>query len=133
MSQSYRIMIVDDEPEITGAITDYLELNGHRVRAFNDAAAALKAAGDFRPEVILLDIMMPKMDGYEFAKALKTDSRTSTTPVIFVSGKSRQDDDLRFVECSGELYIHKPIVFSELQAMIQFLVTGEMGDTGKRA
>jgi DNA-binding response OmpR family regulator len=115
-----RIMAVDDETEVTSVICDYFEAEGYEVQGHNDASAALRALTECtsRPDVILLDIMMPKVDGYEFCQSLRAEPRLKDIPVVFLTGKDRGDDSLSFLQSGGQLFVKKPFELQELKDVI---------------
>jgi DNA-binding response OmpR family regulator len=119
-----RIMTVDDETEVTAIICDYFLAEGFEINGYTDAEAALLALGDdtMRPDVILVDIMMPLVDGYEFGRRIQAEPRLKDIPVIFLSGKDRGDDALTFLKSGGQLYVKKPFRLSDLRNLILFSV-----------
>lgn len=103
------ILIVDDAPENLSLLSDLLQPY-YQVRAANSGLRALHAATtEPHPDLILLDVMMPTMDGYEVIKQLKADSRTATIPVIFVTAMESSEDEERGLKLGAMDYITKPI------------------------
>ncbi len=123
----YRIFVVDDEPEIVDIMVEYFRGEEFEITGLSEPSRAVESIASNQPEVILLDIMMPEMNGYELASRLKTDSRTAGIPIIFLSGKERQDDDLRFKKFAGELYVHKPVPLPELKESVLFMINNSTG------
>lgn len=121
----HRVFVVDDEQDIVEILVEYLEAESFEVIGSSDPVRAPEAIAAAQPEVVLLDIMMPEVDGYEVARRLKADSRTATIPIIFLTGKERQDDDLHFSRASGDLFIHKPIPLPELKASVLFMIENQ--------
>lgn len=117
-----RIITVDDESEVTTVICDYFCAEGFEITGYTDAETALVALGDGprQPDVILVDIMMPSIDGYEFSRRLRTDPRMKNVPVIFLTGKDCGDDALTFLKSGGQLYVKKPFKLSDLKNLILF-------------
>jgi CheY-like chemotaxis protein len=117
-------MTVDDETEVATVICDYFRAEGFEINGYTDAKAALLALGDsaMRPDVILTDIMMPSVDGYEFCRRLQTEPCLKSIPVIFLTGKDRGDDALTFLKSGGQLYVKKPFKLSDLKNLV-LLVT----------
>ncbi len=102
------ILVVDDTPENLTVVVGLLK-DCYRTRvATNGAKALALAGGDEPPDLILLDVMMPEMDGYEVCRRLKSDPATATIPVIFVSAKSDPEAEARGFEVGAVDYIHKP-------------------------
>jgi len=122
----YRIVIVDDEPEIVDIMVEYFHGEEFDVTGLSDPSRAVELIASKHPEVVLLDIMMPEMDGYEVASRLKTDPRTAEIPIIFLTGKERQDDDLRFSKFAGDLYVHKPVPLPELKESVLFMINNSI-------
>ncbi|MDM8542072.1 response regulator [Desulfococcaceae bacterium HSG9] len=102
------ILIVDDEPLNIQLLSDIFKTE-YKVILANNGSQALKITASQKiPDIILLDIMMPVMDGYEVCKRLKADSRTNNIPVIFISAKMEEEDELKGFEVGGVDYITKP-------------------------
>lgn len=115
-----RIMTVDDETEVTTIICDYFRAEGFEISGYTDSQTALLALGDNTalPDVILVDIMMPFIDGYEFSRRLQAEPRLKNIPVIFLTGKDRGDDALTFLKSGGQLFVKKPFHLSDLKNLI---------------
>lgn len=103
-----RILVVDDEIYIVHILDFSLGMEGYEVVTALDGEEALKKATENRPDLIVLDIMMPKMDGYETCKALKSDERTKDIPVILLSAKGRNVDMQTGYDVGADEYITKP-------------------------
>ncbi|MDM8515708.1 hybrid sensor histidine kinase/response regulator [Desulfobacterales bacterium HSG16] len=102
------ILIVDDEPTNLELMMQILG-NNYRLAFATNGAEALKATEKLEPDIILLDIMMPEMDGYEVCRHLKTNEKTQSIPVIFVTAKGETDDEIRGLELGAIDYITKPV------------------------
>jgi len=103
-----RILVVDDEIYIVHILDFSLGMEGYEVVTALDGEEALEKAMDCKPDLIVLDIMMPKMDGYETCKALKADDRTKDIPVILLSAKGRNVDMQTGYDLGADEYITKP-------------------------
>jgi putative two-component system response regulator len=104
-----KILVVDDAPSNIKILNDMLK-NDYTIAAANNGADALKiAASDSPPDIILLDVMMPEMDGFEVCKKLKADEKTKKIPVIFVTSKDEIDNKLDGYELGAVHYITKPL------------------------
>ena len=117
-----RILIVDDEPEFTNLLKMSLESHGYyEVREENDAGRARSAAREFDPDLVVLDIMMPEMDGSEVAAALKEDRVTRDVPVIFLTALVSQQDTSVGGACSsgGQTFLPKDIRVEKLIRCIE--------------
>ena len=106
--QTAKILVIDDEPEITDIVETFLTESGYTVEVENTAKNALEKARKFNPEVILLDIMMPDIDGYNVCQEIKNDPALAHIPVIFLTGKDRNDDMGRSFKAGGDMFIKKP-------------------------
>jgi DNA-binding response OmpR family regulator len=115
-----RIMTIDDEVEVTTVICDYFREEGYEITGYSDAQAALRDLRESTalPDVILVDIMMPTIDGYEFSRRLQAEPQLKNIPVIFLTGKDRGDDGLTFLKSGGQLYVKKPFHLSELKNLL---------------
>jgi len=117
-----KILIIDDEPEITEIVEIFLSNAGFKVLAENTAADGIKAAKRFKPDVIMLDIMMPGMDGYEVCNVLKGDIQTAGIPVIFLTGKDSRDDSGRSFQVGGDLFVKKPFSCERLLEIVKIVL-----------
>ncbi len=103
-----KILIVDDEEDLVATVSFRLEANGYKVvTAFNgiDALAKVKAE---KPDLILLDVMMPELDGFETAARLKSDSKTLAIPIIMLTAKSERESTEKALDAGAVDYITKP-------------------------
>ena len=117
-----RVLIVDDEPEITEIVETFLVEAGYQVAVQNSSAEAIKKAHEFKPDVILLDIMMPGMDGYAICQELKKDSDFASVPIIFLTGKDRNDDMGRSFKSGGDMFIKKPFSCERLLEIVNIVL-----------
>lgn len=105
----HTVLVVDDTPENLGLMSALLK-ERYRVRVANGGERALAiAATPPRPDIILLDVMMPEVDGYEVCRRLKADATTADIPVVFLTARSDQDDERRGLELGAVDYVTKPI------------------------
>ena len=118
-SPTARIMAVDDNPDNLKLLEDMLRDRGYEVRSFPRGRLALSAIDREPPDVILLDINMPEMNGYEVCERLKSDQQHSGIPVIFLSALNATDDKVRGFRAGGVDYISKPFQFEEVQARVE--------------
>jgi DNA-binding response OmpR family regulator len=117
-----KILVIDDEPEITDIVKAFLANAGYQVTVENSPVNALEKAKILRPNLILLDIMMPFMDGYEVCSALKKDMSTRNIPVLFLTGKDASDDAGRGFESGGDLFVKKPFSCERLLQMVKMVL-----------
>jgi DNA-binding response OmpR family regulator len=109
-------MIIDDEPQMRKLIRMFLEKEGYTVVEATDGVHALSLIPQTDPQLLLVDVMMPYMDGFTFAKEVK---RTSTIPLIFLSAKGDEWDKIQGLKLGGDDYIVKPFLPGELLARIE--------------
>ncbi len=114
-----RIMIVDDTPANLRLLNDLLSIQGYKVFAFPSGEKALNAARQHPPDLILLDINMPQMNGYEVCTALKADRRLMQIPVIFISALDETLDKVHAFKLGGVDYVNKPFQIDELLARVE--------------
>jgi len=113
------ILVVDDTPENLRLLVGILQERGHEVRPAPSGKLALSGARGFLPDLILLDIMMPQMDGYEVCTQLKADERTKDIPVIFISAINDVLDKVRAFAVGGVDYITKPFQAEEVLVRVE--------------
>ena len=121
-TKSAKILVIDDEPEITDIVETFLENAGYEVKSENSSAIGIESAKTFVPDLILLDIMMPFMDGYEVCKKLKKSEATSKIPVIFLTGKDARSDEGRSFEVGGDMFIKKPFSCERLLEIVKVVL-----------
>lgn len=113
-SQSSLVLIVDDVPSNIAVLHDALDEYGYTVLVANNGETALKLAAEVEPDIILLDAVMPGMDGFEVCKKLKASNRTSHIPVIFMTGLTETEHVVAAFEAGGTDYVTKPIRINEV-------------------
>ena len=121
---AHRVLAVDDDPVIQRLLEVNLEMEGYEVRLASDGLQAVDAAREFRPHVILLDVMMPNMDGWEACATIKQDADFAQTPVVFLSARAQDADVERGSELGAAAYITKPFDPIDLLDLIAELVGG---------
>lgn len=112
-------LVVDDSPETLRLLTDALDGAGMTVMVAMDGAAALRIVEQITPDIVLLDAMMPGMDGFETCRRLKRDAGLTDVPVIFMTGLTETENIVRGLEAGGVDYVAKPIVIEEMLARIR--------------
>ena len=127
------IMVVDDEPLNLKLLEDLLGQEGYRVRSFPRGRRALAAASQSPPDLILLDVKMPEMNGYEVCKRLKSDEKLSRIPVIFLSGLGDTADRLTALHSGGVDYMMKPLQVDEVLARVETHLKLNSGKTAGSA
>lgn len=113
------ILVVDDEPKIVRLAQDYLERGGFRVQAVGDGRSALAAARQTRPDLIVLDLNLPEMDGLDVCRALR---RESDVPIIMLTARVEETDRLIGLELGADDYIVKPFSPRELVARVRVVL-----------
>jgi len=111
-------LVVDDEPEIRGLIGEVLEEFGILTVAMADPGAVLEQAAAHRPALIVLDIMMPGMDGYTLAARLREDPRTTTIPIVFITGQTQPMYRTLSVDAGAVEHVQKPFTPETLRAAV---------------
>ncbi len=107
-----RILIVEDEAHLAEVISDNLELEGWPVEIVTDGGKALAAIRERRPDLVLLDVMLPNMDGFTICEALRSEG--NHVPILFLTARSGADDRVRGLEVGGDDYLGKPFELREL-------------------
>ncbi len=113
------ILIVDDTPENLQVLTGLLQSRGYKVRPVPSGKLALQAARNMAPDLILLDIKMPEMDGFEVCRRFKADSQLAEIPVIFLSALSDLSDKVEAFRAGGVDYVTKPFQIEEVEARVE--------------
>src|SRR3989440_11911815 len=116
-----KILVVDDSPTIRAALKALLERMGHTVVEANDGEQALQMYRRDRPGLVLIDVVMPVMDGYESARHMRETKADEWVPIIFLSSKEADQDLDRAIEAGGDDYLVKPVSFVVLNAKIRAL------------
>ncbi|MEU8008087.1 response regulator [Catellatospora sp. NPDC049111] len=111
-----KVLIVDDEPQILRALRINLKARGYDVELAPDGATALRAAGSYLPDVVVLDLGLPDMDGVEVIRGLRG---WSATPIIVLSGRTGSDDKVEALDAGADDYVTKPFGVDELLARIR--------------
>ena len=121
-TQTAKVLVIDDEPEITDIVQTFLTESGYHVEVENQSENAMARAKEAKPDIILLDIMMPGKDGYGLCQEFKQDPELSHVPVIFLTGKDRSDDMGRSFKCGGDMFIKKPFSCERLLEIVNIVI-----------
>ncbi|KPU28308.1 ArsR family transcriptional regulator [Caloranaerobacter sp. TR13] len=119
MDNLRKILVVDDEEHIIELIRFNLETNGYNVISANDGKEALKKVKEEKPDLVILDLMLPSIDGIEICKILRKDKETEKLPIIMLTAKSEEIDMILGLEIGADDYITKPFSIRELLARIK--------------
>ncbi|GHO44159.1 response regulator transcription factor [Ktedonospora formicarum] len=117
-----KILVVDDEAVLAETIAYNLEQSGYHVITVADGNSALEAARSERPDLIVLDVMLPGMDGLEVCRQLRRENRTATTPILMLTAKGDEIDKVVGLEVGADDYVTKPFGRRELLARIRALL-----------
>jgi putative two-component system response regulator len=116
-----RVLVADDTESVRTLFRKLLLADGHDVVSAIDGASALLAVHEHRPDVVLLDVTMPEMDGLEVCRRLKADPATRFTPVVLVTGQTDLSDRIRGIEAGADEFLSKPVHPHELRARVRSL------------
>ena len=119
---SKKILVVDDEPDVASLLTLMLKSQGYDVITARDGQEALEKARNQNPDLILLDVMLPKMDGYKVARMLKFDENFSHIPIILLTAKIQDKDRQTGMEMGANDYVTKPFDTTSLLAKVKALL-----------
>lgn len=117
-----RILVVEDEPDAAELLAFNLRAAGHEVTLVEDGAAGLKCALTIRPELVILDRMLPGMSGIEICNALRREPTTQDLAIIMLTARAAESDRVKGFECGADDYVTKPFSMRELQLRVQSLL-----------
>ena len=125
MSQDHprsRVLVVDDEPDLVRILEFGLKAAGYAVETASDGQEGLKKARESKPDIILLDLMLPKLDGYKVCRLLKFDERYKQIPIMILSARTQEGDQTLAHEMGANRFLTKPYEFAEILDHIQALL-----------
>ena len=117
-----RVLVVDDEPDLVRVLEFGLKASGYTVEVASDGQEGLKKAREIKPDVILLDLMLPKLDGYKVCRLLKFDDRFKHIPIIILSARTQEGDQTLALEMGANRFVTKPYDFTEILGYIETLL-----------
>ena len=123
----HRILIVDDEPNIVLALELLMKKEGYEVHTVDDGERAVQAAKELRPDLILLDIMMPKMDGYEVCQSIRSDALLKDVSIIMLTAKGREVEREKGMALGADHYITKPLSTRQVVMKVREILTAKSG------
>jgi DNA-binding NarL/FixJ family response regulator len=129
---SGKILLVDDEPGLRQAVQEYLQESGFEVKVAGNATDAWGLLQQETPDLIISDIMMPQVDGYEFLKQLRGDSRFSSLPVVFLTARGMTSDRILGYQAGCDAYLAKPFDPDELVALVENLLDRRIAVTATK-
>ena len=116
------ILVIDDDPTLTKMVESRLNANGYAATATNDAALGLETAMKEIPDLIVLDVMMPIINGYNMCSLLKSEQKTKKIPIIILTSRSEEQDKVIGKEVGVDAYLTKPVKMEELLTAVQDLL-----------
>lgn len=128
MKEKQNVLVVDDEPHIVNLVKLSLDKDLYNVVGVYSAREAIKALKKFTPDLMLVDIMMPGMNGFDFCDQVRKEKQTRDTPIIILSAKSQISDKLQAIDAGADDYITKPFDPIELEKRIQTNLLGRMNN-----
>lgn len=117
-----KILIVDDEPNIVISLEFLMKKEGFAVAVAGDGDAALEQAAAFRPDLVLLDVMMPKKSGYEVCEQLRGDPTQADLKIVMLTAKGRESEVAKGIAIGADAYVTKPFSTKELVARVKTLL-----------
>ena len=130
-ADQYRVLVVDDETSINELLATALRYEGFDVTIADSGTSALAAVAEQRPNLIVLDVMLPDFDGFEVARRLRRDGQD--VPVLFLTARDTTEDKVRGLTIGGDDYVTKPFSLAELVARINVILRRTYGDDGSAA
>jgi two-component system, OmpR family, alkaline phosphatase synthesis response regulator PhoP len=125
MADKKRILLVDDEKDFVAMLLIRLEASGYEVLTAYDGEQGLNLAREQKPDLILLDLMLPGMDGYKVCRMLKFDEEYSSIPIIMLTARTQEEDKLKGAQMKADMYMDKPFDDNELLQNIENLLKGK--------
>ena len=116
------VLVAEDDEDIRSLVAFRLERAGYRVVAAADGRRAYEVAVAQLPDLAVLDVMMPRLDGYELMRRLRADERTSRLPIILLTARAQESDVQRGLEAGADDYIRKPFSPQEVMARVQAIL-----------
>ena len=117
-----KILVVDDEPDVTALVAYHLKAKGFEVTVVNDPNASVGMARTFLPDLVILDVMMPDLNGIQICRMLRADPKLKKVPVIFLTAKAEENDRVQGLETGADDYICKPFSTKELVLRVQTIL-----------
>jgi DNA-binding response OmpR family regulator len=117
-----RILIVDDEPNIVVSLEFLMKREGYLVVVATDGEAALKAVAEQAPDLVILDVMLPKLSGFEVCRLLRADERRRALAIIMLTAKGRDTEVAKGLGLGADAYVTKPFSTRELVARVKLLL-----------
>lgn len=125
MSVTRKILVVDDDEHILRSLTQYLELEDFQVCSASSGPEALKLFAEEKPDLLVLDVMMPGMDGFQVLEKLRGDAETAQVPVLMLTARDQHNDILKGYQMGATSYLVKPFNLDELVDAINEVFAGK--------
>ena len=119
---SAQLLLVDDEPGVRESVKEYLQESGFDIQAASNATDAWQMLQQKTPDLVISDVMMPQVDGYQFLKQLRDDPRFKTLPVVFLTARGMTSDRIQGYQAGVDAYLPKPFDPEELVAIVENLL-----------
>jgi len=127
MTSSTRILIVDDEKPIVTLLAQTFEQEGHEVATAKDGIDCMNQMAAFRPDVVIMDIMMPKLDGVDTTRLIRRNSNYEDTLVVALSARSDEETRVRMKDAGANIFMRKPFVIAKLVDRVAQLLAARSG------
>lgn len=125
-AQAYRILIVDDEPDVAELLKYRLEQDGYRCQMLNDPLKFVGLSREFQPDLIILDIMMPELNGMQLCNIAKADPDMRHIPIIFLTARNESEDRVKGLKAGADDYVSKPFNTQELLLRVDKILSRNM-------
>jgi DNA-binding response OmpR family regulator len=120
---SMTVLLAEDEPNIVESLSFLLERAGFEISVATDGQQALESALEQQPDVLVLDLMLPKLDGYEVLRQLRSNPKGANLPVLMLTAKGQRIDRETALECGADLFMTKPFANAEITAAVTKLAS----------
>lgn len=122
------ILLIEDDPDIVRLLVHYLQSAGYYVHTESNGSAGVRAVREQSPVAVILDVMLPGLDGHEVCRRLRADSSTATLPILMLTARGAEGDKVRGLEIGADDYVTKPFSPKEVLARIKALVRRSVGE-----
>jgi DNA-binding response OmpR family regulator len=129
-AKKFKVLIVDDEADIVDMLQLRLDASGYQTIVARDGAEGYQKAKTEKPDILILDLMLPKMDGYKVCGLLKKDARYARVPIIMFTARTQETDKKIGLEVGADAYLAKPVDVAELLAKIKELLKIQEEENG---
>ena len=122
LSPPKKVLVVDDEPDVTGLLAYHLKAKGYTVETVNDPLRSIGIARSLLPDLVILDVLMPGLNGHQVCRLLRSDPKLKKVPIIFLTAKVEEGDRVQGFEVGGDDYVCKPFSVKELVLRVQSML-----------